>query len=495
MVLELTGSRLMAPYLGTSIYVWTSLIGVILGCLSLGYWLGGQLADRRPDPKRLTVILLSSGILVALIALTGDVVLVWLQRVIVDVRTGSVVATILLFGLPSVLLGMIAPYAVRLKLTHIEKTGTTAGGLYALSTLGSIAGTFLAGFFLLSYFSHRSVLFIISLTLILLAPLAWNRTMKLPATVLFAAIFSLSFTRPWLEIAVGDGFIEEHTTYNRVWIFDGFVNERPVRFLQLNDTYDSAIYTDTDELVLEYGKYFRIAEHFNANMRNALMIGGGVYSIPMAILKEIPHLTMDVVEIDPGLQRIAATYFNVNIDAHPRLNLFQEDGRTFLNRTTNSYDVVYCDAIKSFTVPFQLATQEAMNHIHRILDDDGLLMMNIITVVEGERGMFLRALLATVESVFPHVLLFAVRDNEDAARMQNIIVVALKSMDPPVLTNDHPEIDTLLSKQWLKPIPRDVPVMTDRFAPVDRYTKALITRQPELRYGYVQQSVQAYFQP
>jgi len=491
MIMELTGSRLMAPYLGTSIYVWTSLIGVILGCLSFGYWLGGRWADKKMDDRVLARILFFSGLSVAIIALVGDPVLIFVQSLVHDVRFGSVIATLLLFGFPSVLLGMVAPYAVCLKLHDLSKTGTIAGNLYALSTLGSIAGTFLAGFVLLTHFSHRTVLFMISLTLIGLAPLASRRSNRLALSLSTLIIVSLSFTGSFVHLVMGDGFIEENTPYNRVWIYDGYKDEHPVRVMQLNDTGDSVIYLDSEDLVLDYTHYFRLAGHFHPSLKHALMIGGGAFSYPRHFLNEFTQSTMDVVEIDHELTDLSRKYFK--LADHPRLNIYHEDGRTFLNRTTNRYDVVFGDAYKSFSVPFQLATVEAFQKIHESLQDDGLFIANIISAIEGDKGQVLRAMLATLEEVFPEVVLFVPQDMEDGTVVQNVIAVAFKKHQTRGFTNPQTDLNQYLSRRWTRDIPRDIPPMTDSYAPVERYAMPLIVYDPESRTGFLNKKIKAMF--
>jgi len=493
MILELTGSRLMAPYLGTSIFVWTSLIGAILSCLSLGYWLGGQLADKRPDVQILSRILLFSGLSVAVIALLGDIVLILMQRVITDVRLNSAIVTILLFGTPGLLLGMVAPFAVRLKLSRIEQTGTTAGGLYALSTVGSIVGTFLAGFILLSYFSHRTIFFAISLLLVALSFLTGGKKLHKAALLSFTLVFTLAFTPSPVSTIMGPAFIEEHTAYNRVWIYEGFKDERPVRVMQLNDTLDSIRFLDGEDLVLDYAKHFDLAGHFKPDLNRTLLIGGGALTYPMHFLSAFPLASMDVVEIDPKLTQLAKKWFG--LQDNPRLRILHEDGRTYLNRTREKYDVVFGDAYKSYSVPFQLATAEAMQRIYDCLTEDGLFLVNIISGIEGENGQFLRAFLATVESVFPQVLLFSVQNTEDAASAQNLTVIAFKDRQSRNLGSENKEISSFLAHQWTKDIPRDKPVMKDALAPVERYAESLIVKNPEFRSGFIQKKLTEYLSP
>ena len=166
MIYEIIGSRLLSPYLGASTYVWTSLIGVILGALSLGYWLGGKLADKKPDVKILASVIFLAGGLVALTILLKDLILAFIAESSAILEIKSLIAAILLFAPASILLGFVTPYAVKLKISSLEDTGKTVGRLYALSTVGSILGTFSAGFFLIPFVGSEKTLYLIGAILI-----------------------------------------------------------------------------------------------------------------------------------------------------------------------------------------------------------------------------------------------------------------------------------------------------------------------------------------
>ena len=165
MILELAASRIIAPYLGTSIVVWTGLIGIILGSLSLGYWWGGKIADKNANYKRLGIILAISAVLTALISYFKPVLS--LIQNIDSLEFGAILSTLILFAPATVVLGMVTPYAVRLAIRSIDDSGKTVGNLYAISTLGSIIGTFLGGFFLISIFGNARIISILSITLAL----------------------------------------------------------------------------------------------------------------------------------------------------------------------------------------------------------------------------------------------------------------------------------------------------------------------------------------
>src|SRR5687768_1782496 len=162
MVFEIIGSRILSPFIGTSTYVWTSLIGVILASLSLGYWSGGRLADRRPDVRLLATLIFGAGGLISVTVLLKDLLLSFIADAPVGLEIKALVASLLLFAPASVFLGMVTPFAVRLKMTSVETTGRTVGRLYALSTIGSIVGTFAAGFFLIPTVGSVRTLYLIA---------------------------------------------------------------------------------------------------------------------------------------------------------------------------------------------------------------------------------------------------------------------------------------------------------------------------------------------
>lgn len=487
MVLELVGSRLMAPYLGTSLFVWTSLIGVILGCLALGYWYGGILADKRPEPKILAALLFTSGLLVALVGLAGDPLLFLVQNTFSDVRIGAVAATTVLFGIPAVLLGMVSPYAVRLRLSAVQKSGAEVGSLYALSTLGSIAGTFLAGFFLLSYFSHRAILFGLGATLILLAFAASGGGSKAKHLAALAALLAASCVPPFTQLVMGKDLVDTHTAYNRVWIYDAFMEGRRVRVMQLNDTSDSAMFMPDDELALQYTKYFRLAGHFRPGIRRALMVGAGAYSYPKFFLREAPDAVLETVEIDPGLTVLAKKHFGLQDD--PRLEVFHEDARTFLQRPGSRYEAIFVDVYKSHSIPFQLTTREAMRAFRGRLADDGVFVMNVVSGIEGKNGRLLRALLATMDEFFPQIHVYTMPGEKDAQDWQNLAVVAFPSKEKRRMAGENADINRYLSNIWTKDIPRDMPALTDGFAPVERYMAGWIVGDSEHQSGILKKKM------
>jgi len=166
MAFEIVGSRMLGPYVGTSMFAWTSIIGVILLSLSIGYFWGGRIADRRPRADILSLFIFISALLIILTVLINKPVLEFLFSVIDNIHAISLISSLILFALPSILLGMVSPFAVRIKMKSPEKSGSTAGNLYAISTVGSIAGVFLSGFFLIPSFKISHILIMLSVILI-----------------------------------------------------------------------------------------------------------------------------------------------------------------------------------------------------------------------------------------------------------------------------------------------------------------------------------------
>ena len=480
MILELVGSRVLAPYVGTSIVVWTSLIGIILGSLSLGYWWGGKIADKKPNYKTFSFIIFIPAIYIGLITFSKSIVLDFLQQNVTSIHIGATLSTLILFALPSVLLGMISPYAVRLKIKDLDSSGKTVGSLYAISTIGSIAGTFLAGFVLIAYFGSTNILLVLSLILVFTSLLAYIKSnLALKAIVILLLILGLIAVNSYDTFLKKQGFIDVDTQYNRVLIYKSIDEEtdRPILNMVINPReVQSAMFLDDDnDLVFMYSKFFHLVSHFNPDLRRSLMIGGAGYSFPKDYLKKYTEASIDVVEIDPILTQLAKRYFNLR--DNQRLTIYHEDGRTFVNKTKNTYDVIFTDAMNSlYSIPFQLTTKETVKRMYEMLNDDGVVLVNMISSIEGEGGEFLRAEYATFKTVFTQVYLFPVEDAHNSLEVQNIILVALKSKQKPPLASNDRELNGYLQNLWTKEIQEDMPVLTDDYAPDDNYIMKIIKK-------------------
>ncbi len=493
MIFEITGSRILSPFIGASTYIWTSLIGVILASLSLGYWLGGRLADKKPDVKILASVIFAAGGLISLTVLVKDVLLSAVAAAAVPIEIKAMVAALLLFAPASVCLGFVTPFAVRLKITTIEQTGRTVGRLYALSTIGSIVGTFTAGFFLIPFLGSVRTLYLIAGSLIflsiMLVPLAISKVNIAAITFLIFGVAASEGSAYLLRTT--SGVYDIDTEYSRVQVFESKdpTTGRPIRALATDPYFvQSAMFLENNELVLEYGQYYHLIRHFKPDFADTLIIGGAGYSFPMEYLRVYPNARIDVVEIDPQMTEIARKHFRMN--DNPRMRIFHEDGRMYVNRAgSGQYDAVLMDAFGSlFSVPHHLTTVEAVTEFSRVLKDDGVIIFNLGGAISGEASKFFRAELATYRRVFPQVHVFKVNLDYPDEKLQNLIIVASKSPETlvaidkgpqPVTDNPakiftpelmgRPNIADLLGHRYTDNLPQNARVLTDDLAPVEYY--------------------------
>ncbi len=471
MSLELCGSRLFAPFLGSSIYVWTSLIGIILASLSVGYWWGGRLADRRPEPQLLSWILAIAGGLVGFVGVLEYPLLNYLGQSSLDVRLAAVLAATLLFSAPSILLGSVSPFAIRLRLTELSVSGATIGRLYALSTVGSIFGTFVTGFYLFSWIGSSKLIFCLAITLVALS-LFVSLSDKLGQKVVLMLLLGLLLflQHGFQQQLIASGMRSIDTRYHRVLVLDVNQDGKMQRILATDPLGSQSAMNldDSDEARGRYYHYYDLAVALRPAAKQILLLGGGAYSYPKHFVERFPDPLMTVVELDPGITEIARQFFSL-VD-HPRVAIVHEDARTYLNRTDAQYDVILFDVFRSSPeLPFHLVTKETVAKMHSILAEDGILCINIISGIEGPNGQIVRALKATLLTAFADVELFPVRAAKEAQDPQNLILLARKTTQT-LLPDSLPEdLQPLLARRWESAIAEDTNVLTDDFAPVERY--------------------------
>ncbi len=478
MVLEMTGSRMLAPYLGTSIIVWTSLIGIVLAALSFGYWYGGILADRYPSASVLSKLIFAAAVVIAVVGGSYTFVLQPLSSGKLNLYIASLVSATILFAVPGALLGMVSPFLARLAIGDVESSGRAVGRLYAISSIGSILGTFLGGFVLVSVLKTGTILFLIAAVLVSVAFMLRTVKQKFPdlgGTVVAVLLCVLSGA--WYQ-TFGDGLLPEgihyETPYNHIRVFDTYQGR--IRAYQT----DPGEYSQTniivgrpETLLCRYAKYADLLFLYNPNARHVAVLGGGGYCLPNYFLATRPNIDIDVVEIDPGVTEIAKKHFGLVDDQ--RLHIFHEDARRFLRRTRTSndykYDLIFSDAFNaSYNVPFHLLTKECLTEISDRLDDDGIFMVNIIASATGPRKQFFQAFHRTASEVFPHVDAYMIDDHQQGKSFQNIVFVAFKRDDIPAIDDPSASYADLLRRRWTQPVPHDVPPFLDALAPVEWYT-------------------------
>ena len=478
MTLELVASRVLSPYFGNSNIVWTSVIGIILLSSSIGNYFGGIIADKKNQEKNLKIILLLASICVMCIPIIQDGFLKFLSSLIVDIKIGAIISTIVLFFIPNLLLGLIIPIILTVKLEKQEKTGKISGKIYAISTIGGIFGTFLSGFFLIPNFGSVQILFVLSIILLILSGLAYFERDKL--TIIYTifllitniglfAFYSNSNTEFGEQVLEGkkDVVASFDTQYGRVLIYNAYLSNEPVRILNIDSGFESATFTNEDkinELVFNYTKYYDLMFKSENNINNVLLIGGAGYSYPKYYISHYENKNIDVVEIDGDITEIARKYFYLDklikdykIEENHRLNLINEDGRTYLNNNTKKYDAILNDAFSGKNPAKTLTTLETITKIKESLGENGLYLTNIISALEGEESKFIKAEVNTLKKVFKNVYVIPCNSNVDRKKHQNVMVIS---------TDQDIDYDDIYNLQ----IDKNEIILTDNYCPIDNLT-------------------------
>jgi len=449
---ELVASRILAPAIGSSIYVWTSIIGVIIAALAAGYNFGGKLADRRVESLDVVWLLIASSAAITLTMLIAPVLLNAILQTSSDPRLQGVIASTVLFAPASFLLGAISPYLARLKNLSVKTTGRTIASLSALNSIGGIAGTFCTGFIFFSYIGSRDTLLFIIIVLIgsswLIEPRRHYRYRVLAAVGII--IFSLVALRvkPAGVVAVID------TPSASYRISDIEYKGRPIRALAVGPGgLQSGIYRDgSNELVFGYTQKMADIVSAAPAKESVLILGGGAFTLPQYLAEKYPSTRIDVIEIDPELVLIARKYFAYKDPAN--VQIITQDARTFLNGNTKQYDIVLVDVYNDTLIPFTLATYEYTEQLRRAVKPSGLVAVNIIASDRGACGQLLAGIHAAYSRRFPVSWAYPISDNSLAVRQNIIIAYGFQpnaGMQPDPLQLNLPA----------------GPLLNDNFAPVE----------------------------
>jgi spermidine synthase len=482
MGLEIVGSRVLAPHFGSSIFVWGSLISVVMAALSIGYYWGGWMSAREPSYGRLLSLLLVPGVFIFILPFVYPTVNEWVAQADLGVRLSSLVACSIYFLPPGIFLGTISPYVIRLAATQLATVGSTAGTLYAVSTCGSICGTLLTAFYLIPVMGVSNIIHALGITLaclsLLVAPLVRLRGVALGRAVTALSIVG-SIILPWPSLlwARLKTLLEKDSFYHRIRVEE----DEEARYMYFDRTLQSAMnLKDPSALRLVYSRYTSIGFAFRPDAKRMLLIGLGGGSIPKKVQREFPAMEIDAVEIDPEVVQIAKNLFSVR--ENKNLRIHTQDGRMFLTRTPHQYDIIMLDAYYSDAMPFHLATKEFFELANRKLTPNGIIVANLISAVTGPAGKIARAFVKTQRQIFPQTYIFAARraENVGIETVQNVIVIATRDkqrLDIKDIVKRATALDKGLFPDSLKDIAvayydgllsdKDVPVLTDDFAPTD----------------------------
>jgi spermidine synthase len=506
--MELVASRVLAPFFGSSIFVWGALIGVVLAGLSAGYWIGGVLADRFPRPALLLGVLALGAGTILLIPVVDQTVLEAIVEWDAGPRMNPLLATIALFGIPSVVLATASPIAVRLRARSVDTVGATAGRLYALSTAGSIAGTLLTAFLLIPEIGTNQLLGLLATALFVAAGLVALGEWMLPAVVAVALLIAGSAAaavalepeqggrlsgaaaQNWSPLyrlrgaedivqAPPGGFrllYSKNTRYHGLTV----VEDDESRHLRFESSFQSGMFLDDPYRTRYlYSDYLQLALAYNQGARRILMIGLGGGSAPKRMWRDFPEIEMEVVELDPVVRDVAYRFFE--LPRSTRLRVSVEDGRRYLQRNSERWDAIMIDAYFSDALPFHLTTVEFLELARSRLNPGGVIVSNIIGAVAGPTSKLFRSMYKTYRAVFPSVTVHPVNEfGSDERELKNLILVAGEGALPDKSTLQQrwrairarsrriADLTTAIRDRHDRPIPtRDVPFLTDDFAPTD----------------------------
>ncbi len=475
MTLELLGSRLLAPYYGSTLFVWGSLIGVVMLGLSIGYWYGGKRADLNSSYSSFSLLIFGAGVYTLLLTILSADIFRFVLALNLGERYGPLAAAMLVLGIPSLLLGAVSPFAIKLSTASLARVGRTAGNIYSLSTVGSIIGTFGTAFILVPAFGVSTILYSLSTVLIVASLVGLANRFRAISVVVIS--ISLVFSAAG-QASTGGIIYQKDTLYHRLIVQDDAISG--TRTLLLDNHFHSAMdLRDPDRIVFQYTKYFHLGLAFSPEIRTVLFIGGGGFSGPKQFLRDYPDMNVDVVEVDPEVIRVAKEYFRVPDD--PRLRIFAEDGRTFLSKSDRIYDLIILDAYAKSYVPFHLMTREFHELAYSRMSDDGILISNMITSLTGRTSDLFRAELKTMEDIYSSIKIYPV-SGEAGGIVQNVMVLAQKNgvklhIDE-VRENANNfvkvNLNDILERQYVTPIDNvGSVILTDDFAPVENFLNPL----------------------
>ena len=449
MVLELVAGRIIARFLGSSLYTWTSVIGVVLAGITIGNYTGGRLADRFKPAKVLAILFAICAVACLVTIVINNLIGNWTWLWQFNWPTRILLHVTAVFLLPSALLGTISPVVAKMALEQGLPTGRTVGDIYAWGAAGSIVGTFAAGYYLIALMGTISIIYAVAAVMIAMSLLygAALWTVRATAAIVLGAV--LLGTGPWgwaKQTALKIGLkteskevilYEDETNYCYVAVKSlGGTPERRI-FVQDMLVHSEILVGVPNELQYTYEQIMAAITHRFADGKDKplfFVLGGGGYALPRYLERFWPAGTVDVAEIDPGVTKAAFAAFE--LDPKTRVNTISLDGRNHIEnlieqrrrgQQTKQYDFIYEDAIDNFSVPYQLTTKEFNDKLYELLTDDGIYMVELIDTFDS--ALFLGAMVNTFEQTFPFVAVISEKDTPGYDRNTYVVVAAKHKLD------------------------------------------------------------------
>ncbi|MCO5214909.1 MAG: fused MFS/spermidine synthase [Thermomicrobiales bacterium] len=483
---EICATNLIAPYFGESTFIWATVIGLTLTFLAIGYHIGGKLADARPHTWLLYLVTLIAGIAVGFLPLASRPILSRSLTAFADYDVGAfygaLVGVLLLLAIPTTLLGFVSPFTVRLTTSSIDHTGGTAGSIYALGTLGSIAGSFLPVLVLVPWIGTARTFLVLSLLLVvpsiigLIVVKRWQPSIV--AMVLVAAMIASNIwvaQQPIRASQRGEIIYETESSDNYIQV----TQDGSQTLLWLNDGHAiHSIYDPTNLLTGGPWDYFMVAPLFAEQpvLGNALIIGLGAGTSSKQITVGYGPVPIDGVEIDREIVRVGREYFDMN---EPNLNVIVNDGRYVLRTSDTTYDLIVVDAYEQPYIPFQLTTREFFTEVADALSPNGTAVMNVGRTSTDYR--LVDAMSSTMKSVFRYVYVL------DTERYANSIVIGTNAPSSITTFADNVSVlpdgpvrtvgETAIRTGNIREITESDIVFTDDHAPIQRVVDSMIIRE------------------
>ena len=460
LVVEIAAMRMLAPYFGNTIFTTSSVIGVVLGALSLGYFFGGKLSEKAKGENLFYLVIALAGVGTVVVKIFGGLLLPILGYKL-DVVSGPLIFSLVLFFVPSALLGVVSPLGIKLHgLVNPKKgAGEVAGEIFFWSTAGSIAGSLAAGFVLIPFWGVGRIILFTGAGLALLGVFGLGK----PA--LLVLVGAAIFLGQWQFMPEGAVY-DRDGVYGRITIVDRFLGGKPVRYLIQDRNSMSGMYLGSDEDVFDYTKYFWVYRGIKPEVKRALFLGGGAYTLPKTLLKEQKSVAIEVVDVEPDLAGLAERYFRVPRD--PRLTSYVRDGRRFLEETSVRYDLIFGDVYQSLSsIPAHMTTEEFFKLVSERLSPGGVFMVNVIGNLTPTFPSFTLSEIKTFRGVFANSFFLAV-ESPSSLKTQNMIFVGVNgAFDKPANIGDK-IVD--VGKYDLE----RYPVLTDDYSPVEYLTAKML---------------------
>lgn len=486
MALEMTGSRFLTPFFGNSVFTWASIISMVLLALAIGYFFGGNFAEKKPQATSIAYIILLAAFFTLFIPVYFEALFKFIYKNIPDIRLGGFLGALSILFLPLSLMGIYSPYSVKLGMKYSNSPGKVSGTIYAISTIGSIVGTLGVTFFLIPNIGSNAIAESLSFIAFLSACSLFflqfknkdKRTFKKTPIILSLSAYIIVFmfmvfsseikNLLGIEQKKNKYIIEEiESNYNHIII------KQKGEYISMSFSRYKSKYTESkinifndDELPVSYTQTMLVSLAYTDNPKKILMIGVGGGMITKHIHKYIPQINITGVELDEKVLAMAKKYFKLEEDSSYKIVI--QDGRLFLNNTNKLYDIIMVDAYKGGYIPFHLCTREFYSLVKNHLTKKGIVALNL----HSGSKLYPR-IIKTLKDVFENVDLYKSKTSS------NIIAIASISKqkksdelmkNAQILQNKYKfyyDLSEFISLKVEAPSLKKKEVLTDDFAPIN----------------------------